>query len=167
MSALHVVYLVTIAIAVVAGLLALARMRQGPTLLDRTVASDVLTAALIGLLSVMVVGWSRSDLGVLLVILAVSAFMTAVVVARFAAKEDFLSSLVLSRAQAARQVRERQAAAEAAEEAELEAAELEATDEVVRSGAGVGADGAAGADLGSGATTRSAGAVATGREEPE
>lgn len=163
MSALHVVYLVTIAIAVVAGLLALARMRQGPTLLDRTVASDVLTAALIGLLSVMVVGWSRSDLGVLLVILAVSAFMTAVVVARFAAKEDFLSSPVLSRAQAARQVRERQAAAEAAEEAELEAAE-----EVARAEADVSGDtdATAGAGISPGAVAGTVGSTSTGREEP-
>ena len=124
---------------------------------------DVLTAALIGLLSVMVVGWSRSDLGVLLVILAVSAFITAVVVARFAAKEDFRSSPVLSRAQAARQVRERQAAAEAAEEAELEAAE-----EVARAEADVSGDtdATAGAGISPGAVAGTVGSTSTGREEP-
>ncbi|MDN6795441.1 MAG: monovalent cation/H+ antiporter complex subunit F [Propionibacterium sp.] len=125
MSAIDVLHLVTAVIAVVSGVIALYRLAIGPGLLDRTVATDVLTACGIGLIAVMVVWWQREDLGVLLVILALTAFMTAVVVTRFAVREDASARRILTPEEAERQDRQRAEAELAAEQAELaEAARL-------------------------------------------
>lgn len=122
MSPIDVLHLATAVVAVFSGVLALYRMSIGPGLLDRTVATDVLTACGIGILAVMVVWWQRVDLGVLLVILALTAFMTAVVVTRYAVREDASSKRILTREEAERQDRERAEAEIAAEQAELEEA---------------------------------------------
>lgn len=122
MSPIDVFHLATAVVAVLSGMLALLRMSTGPGLLDRTVATDVLTAAGIGILAVMVVWWQRVDLGVLLVILALTAFMTAVVVTRYAVREDASSKRILTREESERLDRERAEAEIAAEQAELEEA---------------------------------------------
>ncbi len=111
MSGLDVLHLVTVILAVIAGVLALFRIARGPTLLDRTVANDVFAAVAIDLVAVMIVWWSRADLGVLLIVLALTGFLTAVVVARFAVREDARSRRILSAEEAERQrvVREREA----------------------------------------------------------
>lgn len=119
MSAIDVLHLVTAVVAVVSGVIALYRLAIGPGLLDRTVATDVLTACGIGLIAVMVVWWQREDLGVLLVILALTAFMTAVVVTRFAVREDASARRILTPEEAERQDRQRAEAELAAEQAEL------------------------------------------------
>lgn len=83
MTPLEYVHLGIALLATVAALLAFYRIVAGPSIMDRTVASDVLTASAFTMVCVMIVSWKRADLGVLLVILALTAFLTAVVVARY------------------------------------------------------------------------------------
>ena len=83
MTPLEMVYVGIAIVATVAALLAFYRIADGPSIMDRTVASDVLTASAFTIVCVMIVWWKRADLGVLLIILALTAFLTAVVVARY------------------------------------------------------------------------------------
>lgn len=83
MTPIEIVHLIIALLATVAALLAFYRIAAGPSIMDRTVASDVLTASAFTVVCVMIVSWKRSDLGVLLIILALTAFLTAVVVARY------------------------------------------------------------------------------------
>lgn len=192
MSALDVVHLVTALMAVAAGLLALWRLARGPSLLDRTIANDVLTAVGVGMVGVMIVGWARDDLSVLLVILALTAFISAVVISRFAVRERADVRRILTQEEADRQQAARERAAREADEADAEDAALEAElpdsadagadDPEGLSGADAdrgagpdplvdsGPDGRSGPDGGSGSDPSSAGSgpaeVPTPREEP-
>lgn len=129
MSVLDVVHLVTGVMAVAAALLALLRLGLGPSLLDRTVANDVLTAAGIGIIALMIVVWQREDLGVLLVILALTAFISAVVVSRFAVRERSDARRILTPEEAHRQRADREQAAAEADRQEVEEALREAEGE--------------------------------------
>jgi len=126
MSALDIIHLVTGAMAVAAGLLALWRMAAGPSLLDRTIANDVLTAAGIGLVGIMIVAGARDDLSVLLVILALTAFISAVVISRFAVRERAGVRRILTQEEADLQQAQREQEAREADLAETEAAAREA-----------------------------------------
>lgn len=123
MTPIDILHAVTALMTVVAAVLALARLGMGPTLLDRAVANDVLTASGVSLVAVMIVWWQRFDLGVLLVVLALTSFLTSVVIARHSVRENRASRRILTPAEAARQKAEREQAARAAEEQEHEAAE--------------------------------------------
>jgi multicomponent Na+:H+ antiporter subunit F len=135
MSVLDILHLATVCLAVAAGLLALWRVAAGPSLLDRSIANDVLTAAGISLVGVMIVGWGRQDLSVLLVILALTAFISAVVVSRFAVRERSDVRRILTVEEAERQRVEREQAARDADRAEREQAAREA--DLTASGAGL------------------------------
>ncbi|MCI1641815.1 MAG: monovalent cation/H+ antiporter complex subunit F [Actinomyces sp.] len=135
MSVLDILHLATACLAVAAGLLALWRVAAGPSLLDRSIANDVLTAAGISLVGVMIVGWGRQDLSVLLVILALTAFISAVVVSRFAVRERSDVRRILTVEEAERQRVEREQAARDADRAEREQAAREA--DLTASGAGL------------------------------
>ena len=104
-------------------LFATIRIVKGPGLLDRTVAFDVLTAAGIGMIAVMIVWWHRYDLSVLLIILALTAFMSGVVVSRFATRIDRSQQRILSEEEAQEQVAERERQAEEAQREETEDAQ--------------------------------------------
>ena len=123
MTPVDVLHAVTALMALVAAVAALVRLGRGPTLLDRAVANDVLTASGVALVAVMIVWWQRQDLGVLLVVLALTSFLTSVVIARNSARETGASRRILTPAEAARQKAEREQAARDAEEKEHEAAE--------------------------------------------
>jgi multicomponent Na+:H+ antiporter subunit F len=129
MSVLDILHLATACLAVAAGLLALWRVAAGPSLLDRSIANDVLTAAGISLVGVMIVGWGRQDLSVLLVILALTAFISAVVVSRFAVRERSDARRILTAEEAERQRVEREQAARDADRAEREQAARDAARE--------------------------------------
>ena len=58
-SALDLLHALTGLMTVLAAVLATIRIAKGPGLLDRTVAFDVLTAAGIGMIAVMIVWWHR------------------------------------------------------------------------------------------------------------
>lgn len=134
MTAMDVLHVVTAAMAVVAGLLALVRIGLGPTLLDRVVANDVLTASGVGLVAIMIVWWSRADLGVLLILLALTAFIASVVVSRFAVREDARSRRILTPEEAERQRLDRERAAREADEAEVREAARIAAEEAAGTG---------------------------------
>lgn len=123
MTPVDVLHALSALMALVAAVLALVRLGIGPTLLDRAVANDVLTASGVGLVAVMIVWWQRHDLGVLLVVLALTSFLTSVVIARHSGRENSASRRILTPAEAARQRADREQAARAAEEREHEEAE--------------------------------------------
>lgn len=138
MSVLDILHLATACLAVAAGLLALWRVAAGPSLLDRSIANDVLTAAGISLVGVMIVGWGRQDLSVLLVILALTAFISAVVVSRFAVRERSDVRRILTVEEAERQRVEREQAARDADRAEREQAARDAAREADLTASGAG-----------------------------
>ena len=122
MSAIDYTHLGSLVIAAVAGIFTLWRMRIGPTILDRVVASDVLTAVAITFTAVLIVWWDRSDLALVLILLALTGFITSVVAARFVTREVVGERRILSREEAAIQQQARQASEEEAlDEAEQEA----------------------------------------------
>ena len=61
------------------------RLFLGPTVLDRTISVDVIAAAVIGIVLILVAWRGRTDLMVLMIIFALTAFFSSVTVARFAA----------------------------------------------------------------------------------
>ncbi len=126
MNALDIIHLVTGVMAVAAGLLALWRLAAGPSLLDRTIANDVLTASGIALVGIMIVAGAREDLSVLLVILALTTFINAVVISRFAVREGADVARILTQEEADLQRAQREQEAREAVLAEVEAAAREA-----------------------------------------
>lgn len=83
-----------IAVAVVAtvllagaALLAVVRLERGPSMLDRTVAFDVLTTALVGAIAVEAAFSRRTESVPILVVLSMVGFVGSVAIARFAAAE--------------------------------------------------------------------------------
>ncbi|PID97749.1 MAG: hypothetical protein CSA82_02690 [Actinobacteria bacterium] len=115
-----VIHAVTAVMASMAALLAFYRLGVGSTMLDRVIASEVLTSSAIGIIAVIIVWWKRPDLGVVLVILSVTAFFTAVVVARYATHDRGKGQRILSPEEAQAEKEKRELEAFAAEQAELE-----------------------------------------------
>lgn len=70
-----------------AALTTLARITKGPGVLDRVVAFDVLTASLIGMLTMIAVVTGRWDLVPVIVALSLVGFVGSVAVARFMSTE--------------------------------------------------------------------------------
>lgn len=68
-------------------LLAIVRMERGPSMLDRTVAFDVLTTALVGAVAVETALSRRTESVPILVVLSMVGFIGSVTIARFAAVE--------------------------------------------------------------------------------
>jgi multicomponent Na+:H+ antiporter subunit F len=86
----------------------------------------------------MIVGWGRQDLSVLLVILALTAFISAVVVSRFAVRERSDARRILTAEEAERQRVEREQAARDADRAEREQAARDAAREADLTASGSG-----------------------------
>jgi len=84
------VVVVTIAavLLVVAAVLAVVRIERGPSMLDRTVAFDVLTTTLVGTIAVEAAWSRRTETIPILVVLSLVGFLGSVVIARFAARES-------------------------------------------------------------------------------
>lgn len=122
-SALH---MVTACIAAAAALLSLIRIGRGPTQLDRAIASDVLTASGIVLIAVMIVTWSRPDLALAFILLALTAFLGPVAIARFARKNADTPTRILTHEESLRLSEEREEEAMQAELDELAQSEEEA-----------------------------------------
>jgi multicomponent Na+:H+ antiporter subunit F len=80
---------VTIATALfgVSAVLALVRAERGPTMLDRTLALDVLTSIVVGAVALHAAWTLRTDTFPVLVALAMVGFIGSVTIARFAAAE--------------------------------------------------------------------------------
>ena len=82
-----VVGIVATALLAVGALLAVYRMERGPSMLDRTVAFDVLSTALVGAIAVEAALSRRTEAVPILVVLSMVGFVGSVTVARFAAVE--------------------------------------------------------------------------------
>lgn len=94
--------------------LAIVRAERGPSMLDRTIALDVVLTALIAAVALYAAVERRADVVPVLVVLSLVGFVGSVSIARFAAVEPEGEGRVLTREEAAEQEAER-AAAELAE----------------------------------------------------
>lgn len=112
------VVLITVcaAMLVVGGGLAVVRAVRGPTMLDRTIALDIVTSCLIGGIAVEAAWSRRIDTVPILAVLALVGFIGSVTIARFAAVEPEGEGRVLSREEAAALEAERIAAEQMDEE---------------------------------------------------
>jgi multicomponent Na+:H+ antiporter subunit F len=82
-----IVYAYCLVAVALAALVSLARMEKGPTMLDRVVALDVVTAAVLGSVALISARTGRTDLVPVLVVLSIVGFVGSVTIARFAAAE--------------------------------------------------------------------------------
>ena len=110
-----VVVLVSTVLLVVAALLTLVRTERGPTMLDRTVALDVMTSLLVMGVALHAAWTRRTDTVPLLVALALVGFVASVTIARFAAVEPEGEGRVLTREEVAELAAQRRAEEAAAE----------------------------------------------------
>lgn len=112
----------TVAVAVtcavlltVAAVLALFRAERGPSMLDRTVALDLFTSALVGAVALEAAWAQRTSTLPVLVALSLVGFIGSVTIARFASVEPVGEGRVLTR----EEVAEMETARAAATDAEL------------------------------------------------
>ncbi|MGO1316860.1 MAG: monovalent cation/H+ antiporter complex subunit F [Cellulomonadaceae bacterium] len=70
-----------------AAVLALTRVERGPSMLDRTIALDVFTATLVGVIALEAAWHKRTDTLPILVVLSMVGFVGSVTIARFASVE--------------------------------------------------------------------------------
>lgn len=97
----------------VAAVLALVRMERGPSMLDRTIALDIVTSVIVGAIA-LESAWSRRvDTIPILVAVAMVGFLGSVTIARFAAVEPEGEGRILTREEVAALEAERIAAEEA------------------------------------------------------
>lgn len=80
-------FLACLGVVAIASILVVIRIERGPSLLDRAVAVDIVTSALIGFLAVFSAMQQRTDLIALMAALAAVGFISTVAVARFAGAE--------------------------------------------------------------------------------
>ncbi len=96
----QVLYWVAGALLLIAAFVALVRLMLGPTVLDRTVAADLVTSVAIGITALIVVWWSRFDLRALLVLFALTGFFSSVAISRFVGRETHRDRKIISRDEA-------------------------------------------------------------------
>lgn len=88
---------VCVVLLAAAGILALIRAERGPSMLDRSVALDILTSTLVGAVA-LEAAWARRTDGLpVLVALALVGFVGSVTIARFASIEPEGEGRVLTR----------------------------------------------------------------------
>lgn len=110
---MSVVVVIAGALLAVTAVLALIRAEKGPSMLDRTVALDVITSAIVGAVA-LEAAWSRRvDVVPLLVVLSLVGFVGSVTIARFAAVEPEGEGRILTREEVAALEAERIAAEDA------------------------------------------------------
>lgn len=100
-TVLEVACLVVLAAATA---LALFRVERGPSMLDRAIGIDVITAALIGFTAVFSAMQDRTDLLHLMAALALVGFLSTVTIARFVAAESDEEGRILTAAELAAQL---------------------------------------------------------------
>nr|NLD40477.1 hypothetical protein [Actinomycetales bacterium] len=92
-----VMYIASLLMLMAATVVVMVRAAKGPSMLDRAVSVDIVTAALIGFTSVFSVLMDRTDLLKIIAALAVVGFLSTVSIARFAANESDVDRHILSR----------------------------------------------------------------------
>lgn len=79
----EIVMWLSLGLLVVSALLAVLRVAFGPTILDRAVATDLLTSIGIALIAILIVWWRRADLLVLLILFAITGLFSSTTISRF------------------------------------------------------------------------------------
>ena len=92
-----IVVLISAAFIAAGAAIALVRAERGPSMLDRTVALEILTSALVGAVALEVALSKRVDAVPILVVLALVGFIGSTTIARFAAVEPKGEGRVLTR----------------------------------------------------------------------
>ncbi|GAA1977722.1 hypothetical protein GCM10009718_12710 [Isoptericola halotolerans] len=82
-----VVVVVAAVLVAVAALLALVRIERGPSMLDRALGLDLLTAGLVGAIAIEAAWSRRTETVPILVAMSLVGFVGSVVLSRFAARE--------------------------------------------------------------------------------
>ncbi len=106
---------VTTGLLAVAALLAVVRIERGPSMLDRSIAFDVLTSVLVGAIAVEAAWSRRTETIPILVVLSLVGFVGSVTIARFASVEPEGEALVPSSEEIAADEADRMAALDSAE----------------------------------------------------
>ena len=134
-----VVVLVSGALIVAGAVLAMVRAERGPSMLDRTVALDIVVTCLVAAVALYAALERRADVVPVLVVLSLVGFVGSVTIARFAALEPEDAGRLRTR----EEVEAERAARTAAELALLETPPEGSPDEEPDGPADEGADGAA------------------------
>lgn len=92
-----VVYIVALLIFLAAAVAALARIERGPSMFDRILGLDVITAVLIGVVTIIAAATRRADLVPVLVVLSLVGFIGSTAIARFAVAESAEEGRILTR----------------------------------------------------------------------
>ena len=87
MNVVDVVVVVCAVLLTAGALLAIARAERGPSMLDRTVALDVVVTTMVAAIALYAAYYRRADVVPLLVVLSLVGFVGSVTIARFAAVE--------------------------------------------------------------------------------
>lgn len=111
-----VVYLLCAALLTVAGALALIRAERGPSMLDRTVALDIVVTVVVAAVALYASIDRRTDVVPVLVVLSLVGFVGSVTISRFASVEPEGEGRVRTREEIAQEKAERIRAEEEAEE---------------------------------------------------
>jgi len=111
------VLLTCAALLTVAGALALVRAERGPSMLDRTVALDIIVTVVVAAVALYAAGERRADVVPILVVLSLVGFVGSVTIARFASVEPAGEGRVRTREEIAQEEAERIRAEEEAETA--------------------------------------------------
>jgi multicomponent Na+:H+ antiporter subunit F len=131
---MNVVAVVCGALLTAGAVLALIRAERGPSMLDRTVALDIVVTTLIGAVALEAAVARRIDTIPVLVVLSLVGFLGSVIIARFAAAEPEGEGRVRSREEVAALEAE-EAARAAAEDAAADAAEGAGAEDATAEGA--------------------------------
>ena len=120
-----VVVAVSAAMLLVGAALAVVRIERGPSMLDRTIALDVLTATLVAVIALEAAWNKRTDTLPILVVLAMVGFVGSVTIARFAAAESDDDRRIRSREEVEAEDAQRRLVEEAEDRAVERVAELD------------------------------------------
>ncbi len=112
-----VVLLICAALLTVAGVLALIRAERGPSMLDRTVALDIVVTVVVAAVALYAAAERRTDVVPILVVLSLVGVVGSVTISRFASVEPEGEGRVRSREEIAQEEAERIRAEEEAERA--------------------------------------------------
>ena len=102
-----VVLLICAALLTVAGALALIRAERGPSMLDRTVALDIIVTVVVAAVALYAAAERRTDVVPILVVLSLVGFVGSTTIARFASVEPEGEGRVRSREEIAQEEAER------------------------------------------------------------
>lgn len=112
-----VVLIICAVLLTVAGVLALIRAERGPSMLDRTVALDIIVTVVVAAVALYAASERRTDVVPILVVLSLVGFVGSVTISRFASVEPAGEGRVRSREEIAQEEAERIRAEEEAEAA--------------------------------------------------